>query len=267
MGFSIPIPDEIIDCVVEYLQSDLETLKICAVVSRSFLSATRRRLLSSIHIDHSSASQSLWELLRLKPESALFVRELRITTTLDNRGPECWFANDKSLPTILNKLQGLQVISLSAPYPYTRYFEWPDISIQLQSALVKCFKSSILLEIFISDIWDLPVSMIVHWTHLRRLRLHDIEFDHGSGEQVLHVPAQALGQLEALELWQIRKPTPTMISPLCGKLRLLSIPQCDRNTLSCSQDVINFSVASIKSIVWNFGGIPPPGRGRCLSGI
>ena len=131
--------------------------------------------------------------------------------------------------------------------PWTRN----RLSMDLRSSLKECLLSPYLHELRIRGV-DLPISVIAHFTHLKRFALHSADFydDPLGGSPNSSIIASIPGRLEALELSRLAEPLPAAMALLTQELRLLSIASSDPNTLFAAGDVIKSSETSIHAIIW-----------------
>jgi hypothetical protein len=107
MVLSIPIPQEIVDYIIDCLRKDPDALKTCAMVSHSLLPLSRKHLFCRISLDNSLLSQRLYHIISSNPDLALFIQEIHI---VNNNFLPVWFAVDESLPEILNMAHRLRNI-------------------------------------------------------------------------------------------------------------------------------------------------------------
>ena len=249
------IPQELIDKIIDQLHTDQDTLKACAVVSRSFLSPSRRHLYYSIDLGDSftisvqRSLQKLYDILKSHPDIASLIREFHILLV---RGPAIftdWIEEDVLLQGILGMTQ-LQLLSLNGTV-YHSTDMWDDIPINIQSAVLQCFQSPTLTEVRLNCIGTLPTSVIATLTHVRRLSLRFFAFRDDLQTESSNTPTKSLEHLEALDLGMCGKPLPETVSFLVQKLRLLSIGSCDSRTLTSAQTVIS-SGHLITTVIWTY---------------
>jgi hypothetical protein len=263
MTSEIPIPQELIDKVIDQLHADTNTLKTCAVVSHSFLHSSRKHLFFSIDIGPSMSSQRLYRVLKLQPDIAPLIREFYIFVG-DFQGGACeWITKDTLLPGILEMTHNLQLISLYGSV-FPSDFIWDSFSIGVQSALLDRLQSPGLTEVRLDGIGKLPTYIIPLLTHVRKLRLKYVGFHDDSTTHISANLSGPLDKLEALELYYCSTPLPLTVSPLIQKLRLLSILSPDWETLFSAQSVISSSASSIKSVVWYYSWADKRRSKRCL---
>jgi hypothetical protein len=260
MALSIPIPQDVIDCIIAHLRKDPDTLKTCAVVSRSFLPPSRKHLFFFIRLFDSLSSQRLCDILSFEPELALLIQVLGI----DDFKKPVWFATDQSVPKILRMTHRLKMLRLDdtsvglGDHDH-RCAPWDSFSTELQSALVECLDSPSLVEVFIDKIPRIPISMVTHFTHLKRMSLSFDIFDdaHWSPQSSLPMPFQ----VQAIELLYTFKELSTLETTLIHflsmpRLRHLSISESSLGSLYVAEAFVRFLGASIKSISWVYRSFP-----------
>jgi len=245
MGPSVQIPQDVLECIIDELHSDIDTLKTCAVISHSFLAPTRRHLFHSIRLDTPLLSHRLCNLFTTRPEIALYVRKLFLLTG-DSLHRQSWLASDKSLPTILRMVDHLQMFTMSQ---LTQLIYWDKFSTEVASALADRFRSPMLTVVKIWQCRRLPVSLINNFLYVKELSLILTSFyddSEGTPVSVLRLP-----RLHSLEILPAaRNDQPVAIFPQMENLQLLFIRACDWYTLSVTQEVIRSCATSIRSVMW-----------------
>jgi hypothetical protein len=252
---SIPFPQDVIDIVVDHLHDDVGTLKSCAAVCRSFLRPSQLHLFFTVRLGKSLSSKRLCDLINAKPTIAGFVRELFIDHDIDLGVGTAWFANDtRFLPNLLNAMHHLRLLSLRLPY----ILPWASLSIEMRSALVERFRSSSLEDIKLYQLVHIPISVMMHFAHVKRLTLYSVTFHDDSEDHSSFESALAFTRLEALDVRIMSGHNEHRNGRLFSQIRsvrLLSIRACHRDTLAIAQQVIHSSGRSVTSLMWHYSGI------------
>ncbi|KAJ7491198.1 hypothetical protein FB451DRAFT_1389924 [Mycena latifolia] len=118
-----PVPQELIDIIVDDIQDDSATLKICSYVSPAFRRSSQRHIFSRIRLlppwsaNRPIPCKKFYELLLSAPHLASYVRFLEIIEG-DGRGARhiSWIASDRTLELVLPLLQ-LRRLSLHCTWP------------------------------------------------------------------------------------------------------------------------------------------------------
>lgn len=255
MVLTVPIPQDVIDNIVDELSDDTDALKNCALVSHSFCLPGRRHFFSTIRLDRPSLSRNLYEQLSRNWSIRVYIRKLYILPA-SKSDDVYWFMTDRFCPLILGMLQKLELLSLGDKT--SRFFCWDWVSSELQLALADQVRSPSLVEFKIFRCLRLPISVLSTLTlNLKKLTilwvdfLDDIDID----------PAAKLnsGQLEALELiinteGTLQKSPRRIFTPM-NRLRLLSVAFCNSDTLTAMQELVLSCASSIESIcMWHYEG-------------
>jgi hypothetical protein len=256
MQLSPEIPQDIIDNIIGELtgDSDSETLKRCATVSRSFLHASRRSLFAAIRFHTQGQTERLHELLTSVPEISLYIHELSFAIYMPKgvRDPKAWVRNDKTLAGVLRMLPNLHVLSWGMKNSWR--LKWDDdFSNELRSAILDLFRSPSLATVNISNIEYLPLSIFSAFTHVKKLSLLYIKL---KGTSALF-PFQ-LSQLEVLIIAvQITREDAELFTPTSSSFPNLSFLSAnsgsDGNSLF-NKRIIQSSTRSIERLIWNLWG-------------
>jgi hypothetical protein len=263
MPTSVPIPQDVIEGIIDHLHEDKASLKCCAAVSRCFRVESRLHLFSAIRLDSPLTTQQLFTLISQTPDIATLIRELFIDPD-PNRCSTSWVAENVFLPTILKMLHRLKALSLRNP----TILRWDLLSPEIQSALVDQFRSPTLDVVKFFQVHNLPISLITSFTHLKVLSLHFVGFHNGSGSNSSLISTLAFTRLEMLDLRLFgvtsvpRGYMPVAFFAQMQAVQLLSLWSCTQETLSLARAVIRSSSHSIKCVMWNVfrfpREIPPP---------
>jgi len=129
------LPQELTDYIIQYNQDDIETLKACATVSRSFLPISQKSIFSEITLSAPKIShprltlcQKLHQRLSSSPHLANYVRHLKVSegigissgegsSELISRLGFQWVHTDKTLGLVLEILKNVKSIRFDSPVP------------------------------------------------------------------------------------------------------------------------------------------------------
>ena len=255
MTTTTTIPQELIGRIIDQLKGDPDSLKICAVVSRSFLFPCRKHLFRAINLHDSLISlERLYNVLSSQPDIALLIRECYIF--VGDFGGLCeWMAEDIFLPDILDMIHHLELIYIHGSL-HPLFSLWDAIPIDIRYALLDRFQSPSLTEVVFDDIGAIPISVITALTHVRRLRLIQVALQDD-------FVVSEMEQLAALDLKTCGRSLPAQL--LIQNLRLLYIRSNDDVNLYSAYNVISSSANSIKTVIWSYSEVE--GRGKCPQGL
>jgi hypothetical protein len=242
------IPQDIIDNIMGELSwdSDSDTLKRCATVSRSFLQPSQRRIFAAISWEDRWDTERLHDILTKAPQISLYIHELSFAITHYKR----WLRkNSKILGDILRMLPCLRVLTWGKKH--ATVLEWDDdFSHGLQSALLDHFRSPILTDVTIINHKYLPLSVFTAFTHVKKLRLLDVRLKGTSA-----LPPFQFTQLEVLIMSvRIDKEDAEFFTPTSSsfpKLSFLSIYSETDGLSLFNKRIIESSRRSIEQLIWN----------------
>ena len=160
MASSVVVPQDIIDSIIAVVDDDDDhrLLKICALVSSSFLLPSRKRIFSSISFHSVQASQRLHQFLVENPVVQSFVKSISIY----------WGWRLKASPLSILQLPFCCLKSFSM-----RNSNWNDFSSELKDALSRIIHSPTLETLYISGLTGMPIALL-QGVHLTQLKLRDI---------------------------------------------------------------------------------------------
>ncbi|RDB27223.1 hypothetical protein Hypma_004477 [Hypsizygus marmoreus] len=101
-----PLPQEVLDKVVDELHDDHGALKRCALASRYLLPRSQRHLFSTICLSDDAQSHRLHGVLIVNPFLPRCIHELEMNLSL-------WKANDVHLPDTLHLMTSLQSLAIN----------------------------------------------------------------------------------------------------------------------------------------------------------
>ncbi|KAF9466180.1 hypothetical protein BDZ94DRAFT_252098 [Collybia nuda] len=155
-----PLPQEIIDSIVEGLRDDKNALQRCALVSRHhFLRPARRHLFSAIKLYKPLHCQRLLLVLRSNPEIGHFIRHVIISNV-----------------QLLVQREEITVVNILTFFPYLQslalsYIFWDTLSTELTSILYSLFRSPHLKRLSFIGVHDFPLEDLGSLTQLESLYL------------------------------------------------------------------------------------------------
>ncbi|KAF7366882.1 hypothetical protein MSAN_00946900 [Mycena sanguinolenta] len=178
-----PLPQELVDIVVDNLRDDIPSLKSCAFAARTFLTSARCHIFRRIEIappkpkttPSSSPCQNLLALLTSSPHLPPLVEELCIVsmgsssneilepdkTSSIIKGPRSWIMTDDSLSLILPLLNLKRISLIENASPWGAAVRWNDVPYPLYTALTATFCSPSLKAIHLRGIIiDSPAQLL-----------------------------------------------------------------------------------------------------------
>lgn len=180
MDPSEPIPDDVIADIISYLSpqaGDTQTLRACAVVSRSFLPPSQLALFSHITLDGPLTTKALHNLFSRAPHIPPLIHHIRITADPYGRlTQQAWFQGeeDPHLSLILQRLTNLNVSCFTVGWGSTMTIQWKNLSFATQSSLCDLVtKSPGLHTLNISQVVGLPYSFLGHLGSVKYLSVRN----------------------------------------------------------------------------------------------
>jgi len=190
---NFPLPQELVDHVLDHLHDDPLTLSSCSLVCHSWLPTTRYHLFSTVafrpRLSDSPIGQPvelcprLHEILLVNPNLARYIRHLEIWEGAPGAHPSrcemgyvIWIARETTLPLVLSKLKCLRRLELCGNVNIS-YSEFSDT---LRSALSNAFSLPSLVYLRVHNV-SFPtsfsfVSMLSRLHSLRGLALSSVSF-------------------------------------------------------------------------------------------
>lgn len=162
----ILIPQDLINDIVDKLQSDKKTLANGSLVSRSFRDPCRKHLFAHLELDSRRVKRikSFHWILALNPSLADNIRHLHLIIYEAS--------NDQALPLVLQALNNLR--SISWQVPQAEPLSWGVFRPSLKSAVTERLQSSGLVQLDISHVTGFPLSLLAACTDLKKLTLSDV---------------------------------------------------------------------------------------------
>ena len=163
------IPQDIIDNVIAAVGDDTQLLKICSLVSSSFLCPSRKQLFSRIILMDDQRFQGIYQLLVQNPVIKSFVRTLTLSTA-GTAPVNLEWVNGTSLLAIL-RLPFCCLENVSINVCRGSGANWSCFSNELKDALLNIIHSSTLKTLFLQGVSEVPITLFFHIVHLTTLKL------------------------------------------------------------------------------------------------
>lgn len=171
-----PIPPELIEIIVSHLHDDIDALRKCCIVDRTFRSFSQPLLFSSVTLrecyDDDPRVNSLVEAFKSSPHLARHVETLRFRL----------YTMPGLLPELLGKMDQIRTLELSTHGGYY----WHNLPTQIRQAFIELVLPNV-RHLIVGEMW-LPWSTIYGTcTHLDHLTLIDTDQSRGIYEHETHV--------------------------------------------------------------------------------
>jgi len=174
MAVPASLPQDIVETVIEQISPyDVETLKRCSIVSRSFLAPSQKQLFSVVYLTKGRVDcRRLYHLLLSTPHIATYIRELHVIVFSDpphHRGTKKWVYGEETFPRLLQTMRpGLKSFSLVMKYDSVNWALFPSV---LQTAILDLCTSPNLMSIRLISICadQFPIATLGASKHLKRL--------------------------------------------------------------------------------------------------
>ncbi|RDB30452.1 hypothetical protein Hypma_007103 [Hypsizygus marmoreus] len=160
------LPQEILENIIDELHTDQETLKICAIVSRSLSQRSRRHLFFNVRIVDATLSHRIHDVLISNTFLSECIHELEISNDYG------WIVNDFYLPVTLGLVTSPQTLTINT----VNYLPWTTIPQLTRDAFLHILRLPSLINISISRVLDIPLNLFTPKKHLKSLRLHFVSF-------------------------------------------------------------------------------------------
>ena len=238
----LEIPQEIVDRILDELQDDIPTLKICSLVSRSFLPTCRRHIYSTLDLmysnpaKHSGKIKFAEDILSRNPDIAPLIHHFKVTITRDF---------PISILTQLSRLRSLTI----------QRGGFQSTPADLESTIFTIFQSNLLVSITVADTFDIPISIFCACPQLKVLRLHNVT-DIAKRNILPSLSDAKNGQLIHLDLTGSSTVIPWLIQCLHNSesalridhLRFFDSSVHHDDEIDYCQQVINLSAATIERL-------------------
>jgi len=165
------VPDDVLDYIFSFLQSDIRALKACSQCDPKFERLVERHLYANIALDdHTSGHDvrtvdSFIGLLSDNPHIANYVRSLDVVVTLDVA--ESILEN---VASILRMCSLLRKISFSAPHT-GQLLEWASLPENFRLAFLDCIRLPSMEAVSITLASDFPLTALNHSKSVKSLTL------------------------------------------------------------------------------------------------
>lgn len=252
-----PFPQEVIDKIVDDLEpeDDLPSLLNCSLISRSFLAASRRVILSQLTLGTdddaergSKDCRGLYAIVSANPRLGSCIKRIIIQDSLfSSPDPEKatkvgWISREETLPLLLPLLVSLKFLAIRA-WLYDEHhdkLDWSTFPPRLAAALSQTFMLPSLVKIEFVELKNIPSEVVTSSRYLEGLSFwgtHLLELDDNSSSGVLEIAQpQVRSQLESLDISNCALIIPTLIKSLdFSCLRMLRIG------LTCAADFVGWS--------------------------
>jgi len=167
----LDIPLDVVELIMQELarKKDLETLKACALASRSFRSTCQQHIFATVKLDFSKQlTPQFWRLLQQTPAIGGYVRNLGYIDAVNN--------NSTSGAPILGQLHLVNSFkfgfkdSNSGP----REQDWEEMNKSLRTSLCRFIHANNIVELYLFNIKNLPMSFLLHFPALSSLNVHQV---------------------------------------------------------------------------------------------
>lgn len=164
-----PLPDDVVELIVDELQDDKTTLIACSLASSCFSAPCRKHLFSNIHLDQERHEriEDLFSIFTSIPRISIYVRSL--TLVLHHKHEP----DGTTLSKLLSTLSHLRRLSIGQKSAEDRV-SWVDLSPKLRSALLGLLWSDPLLEAKIAYFDNFPLWTLCGRSSLTELCLVDV---------------------------------------------------------------------------------------------
>lgn len=210
-----PLPQELIDNIIDHLHNDNISLLNCALVCRAWLSTSRLHLFAKIHlhvplpfIDTPLASRKFSRLLRLlhkHTELIPHIHELQVHFECGGPNPESGIfaagADDTLLPSLLTAFTHVRHFELSSNLGASWDSLPPRVLHAIDTVVRQPSITYVRLSSWVFDSWKSIASLFRHSQNLRGLALRSTELGTVSEEQEQELRSGSSGpRLEFLTL-------------------------------------------------------------------
>ncbi|KAK0488614.1 hypothetical protein IW261DRAFT_1440535 [Armillaria novae-zelandiae] len=210
-----PLPQELIDNIIDHLHNDNISLLNCALVCRAWLSTSRLHLFAKIHlhvplpfIDAPLASRKFSRLLRLlykHTELISYIHELQIHFECGGPNPESGFfaadADDMLLPSLLTTFTHVRHFELSSNLGASWDSLPPRVLHAIDAVVRQPSITYVRLSSWVFDSWKTIASLFRHSQNLRGLALRSTELGTVNEDQEQELRSGSSGpRLEFLTL-------------------------------------------------------------------
>jgi hypothetical protein len=250
MALSFAIPQDVVDIITSHLDSDVDALKRCSLVSRSCRAASQRHLFSTVALYSASRCQQLKHLLTDNPYLTTYIRHLCLDgkqKPLDPRRSHCWVF-EATLPSVLTSLR-VQSLSLHNIY-------WGELSPELQRAFIGNLQTPGLFSVDLNSVHSFPTQHLQSLPSLKRLVLLSLSGTSKHACPFTFLPSLKTRQLHTLEFDQRIKSMKSVLELRdlwdMSQLRELSITGSGGGMLDVASSLLTSASHSLKLFAWQF---------------
>lgn len=228
------IPEDVIDEILTHLHDNSSTLKHCSLVSRSFLTPSRRLLFSTVFLKESRHVDKFYLLLQRSPEISNLVSTLQIY--IDRIALP-------TLPAVLSHVTRVRHFSIDSH----DYFTWGFLESEIRESMHALLVSNTLHSLKLAHAFHLPTAFIRGASTITMLSLEYCDIDEETEPCTMPLPC-----LETLHLGREVKLGPRSWTLFATPtLRQLSIYSADLQALEGARHILAAAADSIQDVIWH----------------
>lgn len=164
----LDIPVDVVDLIMRELarKKDLETLKACSLACRSLLPICQKHVFATIKLDFSKQfAPQFRQLVKQNPALAGYVRGLHYIDVFNHISEEG--------ALILRQFHRVNSFrfGFTGFTPYIAKQDWEEMPKSLRTSLCSFIQANNIVELYLSKIKNLPVSLFLHFPALSSLGL------------------------------------------------------------------------------------------------
>ncbi|KAF6746060.1 hypothetical protein DFP72DRAFT_1076649 [Ephemerocybe angulata] len=167
-----PLPQELVDHVIDYLKDDFASLKMVGLLGRTWYRRTRVHLFNSIYLNDEKPKRRLCTLMNLLLSHSELVRNIkRLSLVQPGRKRRLLSCSEliKILP-LLEKVTTLEIIGEDDRYP----IDWSALNFKLQKALHSRMACSSLTSLTLINIRNLDSTPLAQYHNITFLHLNEV---------------------------------------------------------------------------------------------
>ncbi|KAJ6586333.1 hypothetical protein DFH09DRAFT_255227 [Mycena vulgaris] len=170
------LPQELLDLVIDHLFDDLESLRVCAVVSSSFLHSSRSHLFSHLRVDQRHTIDELHGILARSPVLAAQVGSLHLWDNIMRR--QSWLEDYPELaPGVAHLSRILPSLQRFCITIDAGAVHWANISKTFRIFANDTLALPTLTCVEIAGLYGLPFTLFANCPALKSLTLKWVTFD------------------------------------------------------------------------------------------
>ncbi|KAF5339814.1 hypothetical protein D9611_009098 [Ephemerocybe angulata] len=200
---SLALPQELVDSVIDALESDSTTLKAVGLVAKQWYRRSRAHLFEQIHLgEKGNPAEQLHQLLELIKEQPALIECIKHFTVSDKRGE--WLATSAELLELLPRLS-LRCFGIGVP-SYNAWVDWETLTPELQIALYDRILDSNLTSLSLHGVRNMDVAILSQCHHLEELIMADVYQGDGSSNETPRVcfPLNQSPAVQGQDAWSGR---------------------------------------------------------------